>query len=149
MIMRSRLAAILEKKGREVHSIDPEVTVSEAVKAMNDHHIGALLVVAGGRPAGMFTERDVLVRVVAADRDPATTSVAEVMTRDLLVVGSETTVEEAMAVCTQKRCRHLPVMEGDEVLGMISNGDLSRWVSESQGTEIKELVRYIRGEYGG
>lgn len=147
--MRSRLAAILEKKGREVHSIDPEVTVSEAVKAMNDHHIGALLVVAGGRPAGMFTERDVLVRVVAADRDPATTSVAEVMTRDLLVVGSETTVEEAMAVCTQKRCRHLPVMEGDEVLGMISNGDLSRWVSESQGTEIKELFRYIRGEYGG
>ena len=147
--MRSRLTAILEKKGREVHSVGPEVTVSEAVKAMNDHHIGALLVVVAGRPAGMFTERDVLVRVVAVDRNPATTLVAEVMTRDLVVVGPETTVEEAMAVCTQKRCRHLPVMEDDEVLGMISNGDLSRWVSESQGTEIQELVRYIKGEYGG
>lgn len=145
--MRSPLRAVLDKKGHEVHSVGPEVSVSRAVKIMHDEHIGALLVVSGSAPVGMFTERDVLVRVVAEGRDPADTPIGEVMSADLAVVGPNTTVEEAMAICTDKRCRHLPVMEGDELLGLISSGDLTLWVTKIQSAEIKDLVRYIRGEH--
>jgi CBS domain-containing protein len=145
--MRSPLKTILADKGRKIHSVGREASVLQAVQLMNDEHIGAVLVLAGGRPAGIFTERDVLVEIVAKGRNPAETPLAEVMTRELVVVGSETTVEEAMAVCTEKRCRHLPVMEGDELVGLISAGDLTRWVSSKQSAEIQDLIRYIRDGY--
>jgi CBS domain-containing protein len=114
---------------------------------MNDNRIGGLLVLSGGAPVGIFTERDVLVRVVAEGRDPEGTLVGEVMSANLAVVGPDTTVEEAMAICTDKRCRHLPVMDGDELLGLISSGDLTLWVTKIQSAEIQDLVRYIRGEH--
>jgi CBS domain-containing protein len=145
--MRSPLRAVLDKKGHEVHSVGPEEPVRRAVQIMNDSGIGALLVLSGGSPIGIFTERDVLRRVVAEGRDPDQTRVGEVMTGDLAVVGPATTVEEAMAICTEKRCRHLPVMEGDELLGLVSSGDLTLWVTKVQSAEIQDLVRYIRGEH--
>lgn len=147
--MPSSLKAILDKKGHQIYSIDPLASVMQAVETMNDKRVGALLILADNEPIGIFTERDVLVRVLAEGRDPATTRVAEVMTSDLVVVASGTTVEEAMAICTQKRCRHLPVMDGDEVLGLVSSGDLTQWVAERQSTEIDDLIRYIRGGYRG
>ena len=145
--MRSSLRAVLEKKGRQIYSVDPTVTVLQAVETMNDNHVGAVLVLVDDRLVGIFTERDILVRVVAEGRDPTKTRVAEVMSCNLAVVGSDTTVDQAMAICTEKRCRHLPVMEGNEILGVVSSGDLTRWATNKKSDEIEELVRYIRGEY--
>ena len=145
--MRTPLRVLLDTKGHAVHSVGPEESVRRAVQIMNDNHIGALLVLSGGAPTGIFTERDVLSRVVAEGRDPAETRVEEVMTADVGVVGPGTTVQEAMTICTEKRCRHLPVMEGDELLGLISSGDLTLWITKAQSAEISDLVRYIRGEH--
>jgi CBS domain-containing protein len=144
--MRSSLKAVLEKKGRQIVSVDPTVTVLQAAETMIDNHVGAVLVLVDDRLVGIFTERDILI-LVAAGRDPAKTKVAEVMTSSLAVVGADTTVDQAMAICTEKRCRHLPVMEGNEILGIVSSGDLTRWVTSKKSDEVEELIRYIRGEY--
>ena len=141
------VSGILAHKGRSVFSIAPVATVRQAVREMNEHGVGALLVVLGGRPVGIFTERDVLRRVVDEGRDPDTTKVADVMTRDLVVVQPGDPVEEAMAVMTQRRCRHLPVVEDGQVVGMVSIGDLTRWVSQNHEVEIQHLVDYITGRH--
>jgi CBS domain-containing protein len=114
---------------------------------MNRERIGAVLVHDGERVVGIFTERDVLTRVIDQGRDPAATPVAEVMTSALITVGPATTVAEAMAVVTEKRCRHLPVMEGDRLVGLVSIGDLTRWLTRHQAWHIEDLVRYITGAY--
>lgn len=145
--MHDPVSAILEQKGTRVETTSPEITVAEAVRVMNAAHIGALVVVQGERPVGIFTERDVLVRVVAAERDPRTTRVEEVMTRELAVIKSTTRVNEAMTVMTEKRCRHLPVVEDGRLAGMISIGDVTRWTVRNQRHTIKDLVSYIEGEY--
>ncbi len=98
------------------------------------------------RAVGIFTERDVLRRIVDADRDPALTRVGEVMTRDLAAIEPSWHVEDAMRLMTEKRLRHLPVMEADEVLGMISIGDLLRWVTINQEDHIRAMTEYINGQ---
>ena len=145
--MHTQLAVVVERKGTEVHSVAPTATVLEAVLQMNRERIGALLVREGGQVVGIFSERDVLTRVIARDLDPTTTPVTEVMTTSLVTVGPRTTVAEAMAVVTEKRCRHLPVMEGDRLLGLVSIGDLTRWVTRRQAWHIEDLVRYITDVY--
>lgn len=145
--MESSVRRVLEEKGSLVHVTEAGAAVVDAVELMNRKGIGALLVVDGGRPVGMFTERDVLTRVVAAAREPRTTRVGEVMTRELIAVGPETTVEEAMQVVTEKRCRHLPVMEDGALLGMVSSGDLTRWVTKDLVKDVEDLFRYIHGPY--
>lgn len=149
--MQSTLSIILEGKagGQSVHTISPDTPVIEAVRKMNAEGIGSLLVTNGDEVVGIFTERDVLRRVVDAELDPRTTRVAKVMTRELITVRPATTVNEAMAVVTEKRCRHLPVMDGDRLLGMVSIGDLTRWVSREQAIHIQDLVNYITGRYPG
>ncbi|HHI68576.1 MAG TPA: CBS domain-containing protein [Planctomycetes bacterium] len=144
--MKTKLNVLLEEKGGRVHQVAPEETVLEAVHLMNERKVGALLVTREGRLEGIFTERDVLCRVVAEGKDPGKTRVKDVMTRQVVVVPPQCTVEEAMEVVTGKRCRHLPVMEGEELLGLISIGDLTRWATRSQKNELESLVRYIRGE---
>lgn len=147
--MEHLLKAILDFKGSAVHTVAPEVTVLDAVAHMNEKGVGALLVTDEERPIGMFTERDVLRRVVDARRDPASTRVADVMSHELVVVHPEVTVEEAMAIMTERRCRHLPVIEGDDIVGMVSIGDLSRWMSRRQANHISDLMSYITGKYPG
>jgi CBS domain-containing protein len=145
--MKSTLGMLLQNKGGEVHSIGPDVTVLEAVQRMNELHIGALLVMDSEKLVGIFTERDILGRVVAVGLDPGGIPVSKVMTSKLAVVRPETTVEEAMRICSKKRCRHLPVMEGDKLLGVISSGDLANWITRSQESEIQDLIHYISGQY--
>lgn len=145
--MSTQLSTVLDDKGHQVLSITPQENVLEAIRRMNEKRVGALLVLADGAPVGIFTERDVMARVLACECNPADTTVAEVMTNKLVVVRASTTVDEAMAICTEKRCRHLPVMEGDKVLGVVSIGDLTRWATKSQHHEIQNLVRYISGQY--
>lgn len=145
--MQSTLSAVLQHKGHEVLTIAPDAKVIDAVRKMNEHGVGSLLVMNGDEVVGIFTERDVLRRVVDAEHDPRTTKVAKVMTRELITVRQRMTVTEAMAVVTEKRCRHLPVIEDGRLLGMVSIGDLTRWVSREQAIHIQDLVNYITGQY--
>jgi CBS domain-containing protein len=138
---------ILDDKGWMVHSIGPEASVHRAVEAMCERRVGALLVTADGAPLGMFSERDVMTRVILARRDPERTPVAEVMTREVLCVEPATRARVAMAVMTERRCRHLPVVEDGRVVGLLSIGDLVRWASREQELEIRMLTDYVRGAY--
>ncbi len=145
--MYGHVNSVLADKGRQIYGIAPTATVREAVRLMNDNGVGAMLVLIDDHPVGIFTERDVLRRVVDAGKDPRSIHVAEVMTTDLITVDPSTTVEQAMALMTKHRCRHLPVMEAGKVVGLISIGDLTRWVSIKQEGELRKLVDYITGRY--
>jgi len=141
--MTDTLAVILDEKGNTVHSVAPTASVLDAVRKMNDARIGALLVLEDERPVGMFTERDVLTRVVDQRRDPGETPIADVMSTEVVAVKPNTTVDEAMAVITERRCRHLPVIEDGRLRGMVSIGDLTRWVTRKQRYEIQDLVNFL------
>ena len=143
--MYGYVSAVLSHKGRQVYTTSTTATVNEAVHLMNDKGVGALLVLHEGRAVGIFTERDVLRRVVDPGRHPSVTRVAAVMTPDPLMVPPSTRVEEAMALMTERRFRHLPIMENNEVIGIISIGDLMRIVSETQRQEIQRMAEYITG----
>lgn len=139
------VSSVLAEKGRQVYTIARTATVSEAVREMNEKGVGSLLVMGERRPAGIFTERDVLRRVVDADRDPALTRVGEVMTRDIAAIDPAWHVEDAMRLMTDRRLRHLPVLDGDDLVGMISIGDLLRWVTINQEDHIRAMTEYING----
>jgi CBS domain-containing protein len=145
--MRDTLDTVLAGKGTGIHYVVPEVTVLDAVEKMNQERIGALLVCVSGEMVGIFTERDVLCRVVAEGRDPATTRVVEVMTHEVVAVRSTTSVEEAMAVFSERRFRHLPVVDDGELKGLVSSGDLTRRVSRRQEGHIQDLMNFITGKY--
>lgn len=142
--MQSLLSELASAKGQDVHSVPPNTTVAAAVQEMHDQNIGALLVLEDAKVAGIFTERDVLFRVVNDNLDPKATTVAQVMTKDPLSATPATTVEEAMRQVTDKRVRHLPLLEGDKLVGMISSGDLTRWVVRTQEKEIEELNSNVK-----
>jgi CBS domain-containing protein len=141
------ISVLLERKNSEVCSVSPTVTVAEAVAEMNRRRIGSVIVLEGGRLAGIFTERDVLRRVVGAGVDPLKATVAEVMTADLVTVTPATTVDEAMEIFTEKRCRHLPVLENGRLVGLLSIGDVTRWSVESHRSEAEHLKNYIAGGF--
>lgn len=141
--MDTKIRAVVDSKGGRVLSIDGGAMVRDAVAIMNEHLIGSLLVLDGPRLIGIFTERDVLVRVVGDGRDPATVRVGEVMTRQIMVVEPDTTVQQAMSLMTTRRCRHLPVLEDGRVVGLISIGDLTRWVIRDQLRSIEDLTDFI------
>lgn len=126
---------ILAKKGSSVISVAPGETVLRAAELMSDRGIGGLVVTSGGRLAGIFTERDILRRVVARRLDPATTPVAEVMTAPVMACAPDTPVDECAALMTAKRIRHLPVVTGRDLAGVITIGDvLAFQVTEQQAT---------------
>lgn len=136
---------VLAEKGRQVYTVRRGASVAEAVREMNEKGVGALLVLEDERPVGIFTERDVLRRIVDADKDPAFTRVGDVMTRRLVTITPETHVEEAMELMTQRRFRHLPVVDAGDLVGMLSIGDLMRWITLHQEDEIRLMTAYIVG----
>lgn len=143
--MNTTIATLLERKGGAVHQVTSAVTVAEAVRTMNHHKVGSVLVMDGDNLAGIFTERDVLRRVVGGKLDPAATPVTAVMTANVLTVDPTVTVQQAMDIFSEKRCRHLPVVQDGRVLGMISIGDVSRWVANLHRAEAESLRQYISG----
>lgn len=143
--MNTSIATLLEGKGRALHTVPASVTVFEAVQKMNQHRIGAVLVQDGPRLTGIFTERDALTRVIAASLDPKTTPLAKVMTVNVLTVGPEATVQQVMDIFAEKRCRHLPVIQDGKLTGLISIGDVSRWVANAHRAEAESLRQYIAG----
>ena len=137
---------IVSRKGSQVWSVGKDATVLDAALLMNEHRIGALVVLEDGRVAGMFTERDVLRRVVADRRDPATTPVAEVMTHEIVVCTPATPLEEARGVMKNRRIRHLPVLDNDgRLLGLVSIGDLNAHQEHAQERHIHLLNEYLYG----
>src|SRR5579875_1476660 len=141
---------ILAKKGRQVWSIGGEAKVRGAARFMTEHNIGALLVLDGERIAGMFSERDILQRVVAEGRDPARTTVSDVMTVEVACCTPETSLEEARGAMKNRRIRHLPVVDSDErLLGLISIGDLNAFQVAHQEQTIfhQEQTIFLLNEY--
>lgn len=143
--MNTSIATLLDGKGRALHAVPVTVTVHEAVVAMNQHRIGAILIMDGARLAGIFTERDVLTRVIAASLDPKVTPVSKVMSSAVLTITPDATVQQVMDIFTEKRCRHLPVIQNDQLVGLISIGDVSRWVASAHRAEAESLRQYIAG----
>ena len=140
----SDVAKVLEGKGSEVLTIDAGATVFEAIKRMVDANVGALLVTDGGRVAGIVTERDYLRRVTLEGRTEEETLVSEIMASPLVYVTPETSVEECMAVMTERRIRHLPVLAEDrDLVGVVSIGDVVKFKSAEQDFQIKFLTEYI------
>jgi CBS domain-containing protein len=131
------------KRLREVVSADVSDTVLEAVRRMDEANIGAVVVLDGERLAGIFTERDLMRRVVLCGRDVSFTPLAQVMTRDLVFTKPSELGEEAMAKITRHRCRHLPVVDGERLVGVVSIGDLLKEISDEQTVEIHFLKEYI------
>ncbi|MFT3781116.1 MAG: CBS domain-containing protein [Nibricoccus sp.] len=147
--MNTPIAVLLSHKGSAVFSVGGRDTVADAVCEMTVRNVGSVVVIENGRLIGLLTERDVLTRVVAAGRQPDLTWVADVMTRHPVIVSPRTTVEEVMGIFTDKRCRQLPVIddETDRLVGLISIGDVTRWLVESQRHEVNHLRQYISGGY--
>jgi CBS domain-containing protein len=143
--MNTSIATLLDGKGRALHAVPVTVTVYEAVVAMNQHRIGAMLVMDGAKLAGIFTERDVLTRVISASLDPKVTPVSQVMSSNVLTIAPEATVQQVMDIFAEKHCRHLPVIQGDKLVGLISIGDVSRWVANAHRAEAESLRQYIAG----
>jgi CBS domain-containing protein len=139
----NRLAEILEDKGGEVFEIDADASVFEAVERMVERNVGSLLVTEGGEITGIVTERDYLRRVTLEGRDERETPVREIMSSPLIVVTPETTIDECMALMTDRRIRHLPVVEEGGVVGVVSIGDLVKFQSRQQTFEIQYLTQYI------
>jgi len=143
--MNTPLSTLLESKGNALHTVQSSVTVSDAVQEMNRHKVGSVLVMTGAKLAGIFTERDVLTRVVAENLDPRTTPITQVMSGSVLTVGPEMTVQQIMDLFAEKRCRHVPVIQDGKLLGLISIGDVSRWVANAHRAEAESLRQYIAG----
>jgi CBS domain-containing protein len=137
---------LLAIKGNRVVSVGSDATVLNAAIVMNEHRIGAVVIKDGERVAGMFTERDVLQRVVGERRDPSQTRVTDVMTSEILCCKRETSLDELRTVMKEKRIRHLPVVDGDQRLeGLVSIGDLNAYLAASQEQTIHHLHEYLYG----
>jgi CBS domain-containing protein len=138
------IASVLDEKGRDVLQIEADATVLDAIKSMVESNVGALLVTDDGNVTGIVTERDYLRRVTLEGRTEQETLVRDIMTAPLVYVTPETSVEECMAVMTERRIRHVPVFsEGRDLVGIVSIGDLVKFQSKQQSFQIKFLTEYI------
>ncbi len=136
---------ILDSKGYEIWSVKPDATVFEAVKLMAERGVGSLLVMDGDKLIGIVTERDYARKIILEDKSSKNTAVADVMTRKLLCATPDRTIDECMALMTDKRARHLPVLEHKRVVGVVSIGDLVKAMLNEQQVLIDHLQHYISG----
>ena len=145
--MQTLISQLLMEKGREVLTIAPAATVFEAVKLMAEKNVGSLVVLnSRGRIAGIFVERDALQRVLLAGKSAMTEPVQAVMTRKVIVARPEMTVDQCLALMTEQRVRHLPVIDQEQKLvGLVSMGDLVKFISAEQMAMIRNLENYIEG----
>ena len=139
------LRDIIRKKGGEVYSIGPDASVFEALKMMADHNTGALLVMSGGRVDGILSERDCVRRVELHGRTSKDTKVTDIMTSKVLYAQVNQTIEECVAIMIDKNIRHLPVFDGDELIGLISVRDALNEMVDQQKFMISQLEHYITG----
>ena len=134
---------LLDRKGRGIFSIGPNEPVLEAVRLMAEHHVGALLVMKGDQLAGIVSERDYARKVILKGRSSAETPVSQIMSAPVVTVTLNSSVQECMQLMTARHIRHLPVVDGGKVIGMVSIGDLVKAVIEEQKQTIEQLESYI------
>jgi len=136
---------IIQAKGNFFCSVEPDTTVYDALQLMADRDIGALLVISEGRVVGMFSERDYARKVILKGKASKETSVAELMSSPVVTVGPDDTIDYCMALMTVKKHRHLPVIEGSRILGVVSIGDVVRSIISNQKSTIRDLEKFIYG----
>jgi CBS domain-containing protein len=134
------MSELLEEHHATIHSVSPDISITECVCRMNKQRIGAMLVMEDEQLIGIFTERDAITKVLGAGLEPSYTKVSAVMSHNPIYITPSTTLDEAMAIVSNQRIRHLPVVQNGDVLGMVSSGDLTHWLVEERGGEIRELV---------
>lgn len=146
--MRKTVADILQVKGRQVWTIAPDATVFEALNIMASKDIGALVVIENERIAGVITERDYARKVILKDKRSKETLVREIMSRTFVFIGPQEDLEVCMALMTNKKVRHLPVMEQERLTGMISIGDVVKGIIDHKEFIIDQLEKFIKGDQG-
>ncbi|MBI4664721.1 MAG: CBS domain-containing protein [Verrucomicrobia bacterium] len=147
MIATATIDAILKQKPTQLWSVTPETIVFEAIKLMADKNIGAVLVKSGEKLVGILSERDYTRKVAIKGKSSKETSVREIITTPVITVTPTHTVEDCMRLMTEHRIRHLPVLDGETVVGVVSIGDLVNWVISAQSVAIKQMENYIAGNY--
>jgi CBS domain-containing protein len=143
------IEAILASKEQRLHIIEPDALVIEAVEKMCAARVGALLVMDGKALLGVFSERDLMTRVLLSRRDPAQTMVKHVMTHRTICIGLGVSPRDAMSLMTNRRVRHLPVVRDNRIVGVVSIGDMVRWMLQDREREVEELRGYVAGQYPG
>ena len=145
MKMSMPISALLHQRSPELWSISPDATVFEAVKLMAEKNVGALPVMSGQRLEGLFTERDYARKVVLHGKSSKDTRVGEIVSSHVITVTPDDTVEACMKLMTENRVRHLPVLQGEQVVGIISIGDVVNWTISTQDATITQMEQYIAG----
>jgi len=149
MTISCTISAVLHGKGSQVFSISPQTMVHEAIRIMAEKNVGALVVLESDRLVGVFSERDYTRKIALPGKAPQQTPVTEALSAPVISVPADATVEECMRLMTSHRVRHLPVLEGQKLLGIVSIGDLVNWIISAQGQEIDQLRTFITGQYPG
>jgi CBS domain-containing protein len=147
MKISGTVSQILATKGNEVSTIVPEAMVFDALTLMGEKNIGALVVIEGDKVAGVFSERDYSRKVILQGKSSRTTRVAEILSRPAITVTPDDSIEECMERMTRSRIRHLPVLDGERLVGLVSIGDVVNWIMHAQRHEIKQLTGYLSGQY--
>lgn len=147
--MSDTVAAILQWKGHDIWSVSPSASVYQAIDMMADKHVGALLVIAGGRLVGIISERDYTRKVILQGKSSRESQVREIMTSPVVFVTPKHSVEDCMRIMTSNRIRHLPVLDGENVVGVVSIGDVVKRLISAQEEAINHLHGYITGKYPG
>ena len=141
------IRSLLRHKSRDIWFVSPAASVYEAIEMMSEKRVGALLVMTGGMLTGVISERDYARKVILQGKSSRQTQVQEIMTSPVISVTPEQTVDECMRIMTSHRIRHLPVIEGEQVAGVISIGDLVNWIVTAQRETIVQMHNYIAGKY--
>jgi CBS domain-containing protein len=149
MSLIDTVRSLLNAKGKAVWALPPDATVYEAIELMAEKGVGAVLVISEGKLAGILSERDYARKVILQGRSSKDTLLREIMSCPVLTVDPGATVDECMRIVTEHRIRHLPVMEGERVVGIVSIGDLVRSIISAQAATIDQLHSYIAGKYPG
>ena len=136
---------LLQAKGSDIWSISPQATAYNALQIMAEKNVGALLVMEKEKLMGIFSERDYARKVILKEKSSKNTSVGELMTREVIYISADSTLEESMALMTAKRIRHLPVLKNNELIGIVTLGDVVRQIISDQKFAIRELEKYITG----